>query len=157
MSLTQNLNQFAQTPLLGEVDFTVNPNIKSVKIDPSSVATVLQVGQWFKLVNVAGPEIIVDVAAATDVPYGVAIYNPRKNLFAAGDTIELGCAGTVVYLEASAAIARGANVQNDPTGPTVATLAASNAKVGISLDKPAANHDLTRVEVAPADYNQATY
>lgn len=158
MSTFQNQNQFVQSPVLGQVDFTVNPNIKSAKINPASVATVLQSGQWFKIVDVAGNEVIVDVAAITDVPYGVAIYNPRKNLYSPGDTIELGCAGTVVYLEASAAIARGAQVQNDPTGPTVATLAgAVNAAVGLCLDKPGAASTLARIEVRPLDNKVATY
>lgn len=150
MSTFLNQNQFAQTPVLGQVDFTVSPNIKSVKINPSSVATVLQAGQAFKLVDVAGPEIIVDVAAITDLAYGVAIYNPKKNLFTAGQTIELGCAGTVVYLEASAAIARGAGVSLDPTGPTVATVnPATQATIGECLDKPTAAATLARIEIRP--------
>jgi hypothetical protein len=151
MSTYLNQNQFTQTPVLGQVDFTVSPNIKSVKINPSSVATVLQSGQAFKIVDVAGPEIIVDVAAITDVAYGVAIYNPKKNLFTAGQTIELGCVGTVIYLEASAAIARGAGVALDPTGPTVATVdTATQATIGECLDKPTAAATLARIEIRPS-------
>lgn len=151
MSTFLNQNQFTQTPVLGQVDFTVSPNIKSVKINPNTVATVLQSGQAFKIVDVAGPEIIVDVAAVTEVAYGVAIYNPKKNLYTAGQTIELGCAGTVIYLEASEAIARGASVSNDPTGPTVATVnPATEATLGECLDKPTAAATLARIEIRPA-------
>lgn len=159
MSTYQNQNQFAQTPVLGQVDMTVNPNIKSVKIDPASTSVKLQVGQAMKLVDTAGVEIIVDEAAITDQAYGVIIYNPRKNLYAAGDTVELACRGSVVYLEASAAIARGARVQNTPTGPTVSTLTAYavNCQIGISLDKPAAAATLTRVEIDPKDPNESAY
>jgi hypothetical protein len=159
VSTYQNQNQFKQTSLLGQVDFTVNPNIKSAKIDPASIATVLQAGQAFKLVDVAGDELIVDVAAVTEKAYGVAIYNPRKNLFAVGDTIELACVGTVLYLETSAAVARGARVQLDPTGPTVATLTsyATNCQIGMMLSKPTATGQLARVEVNPQDANLSAY
>ena len=151
MSTYLNQNQFAPTPVLGQVDFTVSPNIKSVKINPASVATVLQTGQAFKIVDVAGPEIIVDVATIGEKAYGVAIYNPKKNIFVAGQTIELGCVGTVVYLEASAAIARGVTVALDPTGPTVATLSSpsTQAEIGECLDKPTGAAQLCRVEIRP--------
>ena len=149
MSTFQNQNQFAQTPVLGEVDLTKSYNVKSVKINPASVATVLQAGQVFKIVDIAGPEIIVDQCTAlTDTPFGVAIYSPKKNVFVAGQTIEVACDGTVVYLESSAAAARGASVQLDSTGPTVATLVSpTNGKVGFLLDKPTAAGQLVRVEI----------
>lgn len=159
MSTFQNSNQFAQTPVLGQVDMTVNPNIKSAKIDPASTSTKLQAGQFVKLVDVAGTEIIVDECAVTAKAYGVIIYNPRKNIYAAGDTVEIACEGSVVYLEASAAIARGAKVQNTPAGPTVQTLTslATNCMVGICLDKPTAGATLTRIEVGPQDPNLSAY
>lgn len=149
MSTFQNQNQFIQTPVLGQVDLTYSTNIKPVKINPASVATILQAGQSFKLVDVAGPEIIVDACTAlTDTPYGVAVYNAKKSLFFAGQSIELACAGTVMYLEASAAAARGASVQLDPTGPTVSTLVSpTNAKIGQFLDKPASAATLVRVQI----------
>ena len=151
MSTFQNQNQFAQTPLLGMLDMTVNPAIMSVKINPASTAAVLQSGQGFKIVDIAGTEIIVDqITAATDVVFGVSIYNPRKNLYVAGDTIEIATRGSVIYLETSAAIARGANVQMDYTGPTVATRASTNYRIGKCLDKPAAANVLARILIDPA-------
>ncbi len=159
MSTFQNQNQFTQTPVLGMVDMTVNPAIISVKIDPASVSTVLQSGQGFKIKDVAANEIIVDVVAnATEEVFGVSIYNPRKNLYNPGDTIELALSGSVVYLEASAAIARGAKVQLTPATPSVQTLVAgTNAQLGISLDKPAAAATLCRILIKPLDINQANY
>lgn len=159
MSTFQNQNQFRQTPVLGQVDATVNPNIKSVKIDPASVSTHLQVGQALKLVDTAGTEIIVDEAAVTDKCYGVIVYNPRKNVYAAGDTVEVACRGSVLYLEASAAIARGARVQNAPAGPTVSTLTSygTNCMIGITLDKPTGSGQLTRIEIDPQDANESAY
>ncbi len=159
MSTYQNQNQFAQTPVLGQVDMTSAINIKSVRIDPASSSTVLTAGQFVKIVDVAGTEIVVDEAAVTEKAYGCIVYNPRQNTYLKGDMVEIACKGTVVYLETSAAIARGAKVQNTPAAPTVQTLAslATNCQVGICLDKPAAANVLTRVEVDPQDPNLSAY
>lgn len=160
MSQTQNLNAFQQTPMVGEQDQTVNNNIKVVRIDPAYVVSTspLQAGQWFKLYDVAGQVPIVRPAAVTEKAYGVAIHNMKRDSFLPGDYIELACQGSVVYLETSAAVARGASVQNDPTGPTVSTLTAlpTNASVGTMLDKPTAA-GIARVEVNPLDPNLSAY
>jgi len=158
MSTYQNQNQFAQTSVLGKVDETVNPNIKSVRINPASVSTVLQVGQAFKLIAGAANEILVDVAAITEKSYGVLIYNLKKNVYAAGDVIGIGCRDTVISLEASAAISRGARVQLDSTGPTISTLTAgTNASIGVALDQASGAGQLIRVEIDPQDINLSAY
>lgn len=158
MSQVQNLNQFAQTPVVGQQDQTVNNNIKVVQIDPASESTKpLVAGQAFKLVDVAGEVPVVDVAAITDEIYGVAVHNMRRDTFAKGDYIELACAGSVLYLEASAAVARGAKVQNNPDTPAVATLVAgTNASIGIMLDKLTAA-GIGRVEIAPENVDESNY
>lgn len=159
MSTYQNSNQFTQTPVLGQLSMVPNPSLMSVKIDPSSVATKLQAGQAVKIVDVQANEIIVDQAAITDTKFGVIVYNPKKNVYAAGDTVEIAINGSVVFLEASAAIARGAKVQLDPTGPTVATLASlgTNTMVGVCLDKPTGSGQLTRVLIRCEDPNLSAY
>lgn len=159
MSTYQNQNQFAQTPVLGQVDMTSAVNIKSVRINPASSSTVLTAGQFLKIVDVAGTEIVVDEAAVTEKSYGCIVYNPRKNTYLKGDIVEIACKGTVVYLEASAAIARGAKVQNTPAAPTVQTLAslATNCQVGICLDKPTGAAELARVEIDPQAANLSAY
>jgi hypothetical protein len=152
VSTYQNQNQFGQTPVLGQVDLIAGPNnVISVKIDPASTATQAQLsaGSPMKIVDVAGSEIIVDSAAITDRAIGVILYNPRKQLYAAGDTVEIGCRGTVVYLETSAAIARGAAVQAATATGLVATRTSTNSRLGYALDKPAVANVLTRVEINP--------
>ena len=154
MSTYQNQNQFAQTPLLGQVDLIAGPNnIISAQINPASTATAnqLQAGSPMKIVDVVGTQIIVDAAAITDVAIGAIVYNPRKNLYVAGDTIEIGCAGTVMYLETSAAIARGASVQAATATGLIATQASPNAALGQMYDKPAAANVLARVRIAPTN------
>ena len=153
MSTFQNQNQFAQTPLLGQVDMIAGPNnVLSVRIDPASVATQaqLQAGSPMKIVDTVGTDIIVDAAAITDLSLGVIVYNPRKNLYAAGDVVEVAARGSVVYLETSAAIARGANVQAATATGLIATRASTNFRVGKVLDKPAAANVLARVLIDPA-------
>lgn len=160
MSLVQNQNQFAQTALLGQVTLAPSPAIIPVKIYIGSVATKLQAGQAVKLVDQAGPEIQVDeVDNDSTLPFGVIIYNPRKNTYAAGDTVEIALAGSVVYMETSAAIARGAKVQLDPTGPTVSTLTdlPNNCQLGICLDKPTGSGQLARILIQPLDPNLSAY
>lgn len=160
MSLTQNQNQFVQTALLGQVTMAPNPSILPAKIYISSVATKLQAGQGVALVNQAGAEITVDQATDTTTEcFGVIIYNPRKNTYSAGDTIEVALNGSVVYMETSAAIARGAKVMLDPSGPTVSTLTGlpTNAMLGICLDKPTASGQLARILLRAADPNLSAY
>lgn len=153
MSTFQNQNQFAQTPLLGQVDLISGPNnIFSARIDPASTATQaqLQAGCAMRIVDIQGNEIIVDTCAITALADGVIIYNPRKNQYAAGDVLELAGEGSVVYMETSAAIARGARVQAASATSLIATRASTNYSIGKCLDKPTAANVLARVRISPA-------
>ena len=144
-----NSNQFAQTSVLGSPDLAFNFNTKSVLLDPESVATKLQVGQAVKLVAGAVPQILVDQANSADVPFGVIIFSMKKNTYRKGQTVEVACKGNVLYLEAAAAVTRGAAVENVPTGPTVQTKA-SGARLGYALDQASGAGELIRVEIDPA-------
>lgn len=154
MSLVQNQNQFAQTALLGQVTLAPSPAIIPVKIYIGSVATKLQAGQAVKIVNQAGPEIQVDeVDNDSTEAFGVIIYNPRKNTYVAGDTVELACSGSVITLQSSAAIARGANVSQTAASagndPLITTSVATNFVLGQALEKAAGANALIRVLVNP--------
>lgn len=149
MSAIQKLNQFAQTPMLGSPDLAFNYNTKSALINPSSVATKLQVGQGVKLIAGASPTILVDQAAANEKAFGVIVYQLKRNTYSAGQPVEVACKGNVLYLEASAAISRGAAVELVPAGPTVVTKNTGN-QLGIALDQASAAGDLIRVEIDPA-------
>lgn len=148
-----NQNQFAQTPLLGQVSLVVNPSIISVKINPESVSAKLQAGQAVKLIAGTSAEILVDVPTSdTDGPVlGVIIYNPRKNIYAAGDTVEIATAGSCVFMEAGAAINRGAKVSTTYSGPTVVTNNTAGKQItGVAFDQAANAGDLIRVMVQPS-------
>jgi hypothetical protein len=159
--LTQNASQFLQTALVGQQDWTVNNNIVAVRIDPAYAGGLpLVAGQAFKITDVAGgTPIVIPVADATNTPDGVAIHTMKRDTFIAGDYIELALVGSVVYMQTSAAIARGAKVQVDPTGPTISTLTSypTNASLGKMLDKPTGTGQLARVYINPQDPNTAAY
>jgi len=159
--LSQNLSQFKQSALVGQQDLTVNNNIVAVRIDPAYSGNLpLVAGQAFRLIDVAGGvPIVTPVADATITPYGVAIHTLKRDTFLAGDYIELALQGSVVYMQTSAAIARGAKVQVDPTGPTISTLTSlpTNASLGVCLDKPTATGQLARVSINPLDPNLSAY
>jgi hypothetical protein len=153
MATYQNSNQFLQTPVLGQVSEVVNPSIISVKINPSSAATKIQAGQAVKIIDGTANEILADVVASAtaDKVFGVIVYNPKKNTYVKGDTVEIAMEGSVLFMETSAAVARGATVATDWTGPTVAVDAvASHQQTGLALDKATAANQLIRVLVKPS-------
>lgn len=157
----QNLNQFNQTALVGQPDWTVNQNIVAARIYASSVGgAALVAGNAFKLVDQTGDMPVVDlVTGVTDTPYGVAIHRMKGDTFTAGQIIELALKGSTIFMQASAATTRGGRLQIDPTGPTVANLASlgTNASLGIGIDKAAAANAMIRVQISPRDPNQSAY
>lgn len=155
----QNLNQRTQTPMIGQLDQHVNNNVVASRIYASSTATVLVAGQAVKLVDQVGEIPVVDVAAVTDKIWGVICHTTKGDTFVKGDVVDVARRGSVMYMQASAAIARGAKVQLDPTGPTVATLTslATNCSIGICWDKPAAANAMCRVEIDPESANVSAY
>lgn len=155
----QNQNQFAQTPLIGEQDWTVNQNIVAMRIWASSVsANPLVAGQAFVRIDQTGQPPIVDVCAITAKASGVAIHNMKGDTYVKGQIIDVALVGSVVYMETSGAIAGNARVQLDPTGPTVSTLTAgTNASIGYAIDKATATGQLIRVYIDPQDINISNY
>lgn len=152
-----NQNQFAQTPVLGQVSEIPNANVVTVRLNPSSSA-VFQAGSAVKLITGTANEILVDaVSGPTDGPvYGVITYNLRKNLLSAGDNASVACSTSYVFLEASAGINRGAKVTSTAatTGndPTVATVSAPSTQyvTGVAVDSASGAGSLIRVLISPS-------
>ena len=146
--MTQNLNQFAPTTEQGLLDLARNYNLISCRIDPASVA-VFTAGTAVKLTDVAGKILIVEKAVIGDDIYGFVVYSNKKLAPSAGDFIEAALFSSVMYMTASAAIARNANLQIVSASNKVATLATVGATfVGRAIDKAAADGDLIRVMIA---------
>lgn len=147
--MAQSLNQFNQTPEKGQADLLTQPNTIPCQVK-SDESVALVPGQAVVLADVAGGAPVVTLADAdTDEVFGFVYYDFKDNSFAAGDHVEIAGAGNVIWLEASAAIARGVRVQYVVTGQKVATAVNAKTVVGIALDKAAADGDLIRVLVQP--------
>lgn len=146
MTASVQMNQMAQTALKGALAAIFNPNTLPVMIDPAETNT-LYVGDFVKLVNSTGKNILVQKAAATDSPFGVIIFTQKKQSYVAGDAVEIACDMSVVTLEAGEAIDRGANVEYYPTGSKVIDSNEVNPVCGIALDNAGASGDLIRVLV----------
>jgi len=142
--MTQLSNQFLQTNEKGALDLAKNENLFDCRIDPASVAT-LNGGAPLKIVDVAGERIVVDLATlAADDIFGFLPLETKTNEFTASNLIRCASFMSVMVMEASAAIARGADLEIVPTGVKVATNAGGTS-IGRALDKAAADGDLIRV------------
>lgn len=143
--MTQNPNQFIQSQEKGQVDLQFNVNSLSVQIDTSEAATLVA-GQGVKLVDSAGgiPKVV-KVALDTDQVQGIISYNRKKAGMVAFDTVEIVMAGTVIVMEAGAAIARGGKVMPVVAGSKVVTATIGKRTIGYALDKAAVDGDLIRV------------
>lgn len=143
-------NQFAQAPYLGTVDQAFNYNTRAVQIDSSS-AGGLRPGQAVKVVNSQfGVPKVVECAADTDEVFGFINYNFKNQAFNAYDRCEISQKGNVIYLTATNAIARGAQVQLDLTyvGGVAAKVGSSGANlVGTAYDEATGAGQLIRVTV----------
>lgn len=152
----QNMNQFGPTPMLGALDLIPTPDVVTAQILPASALTSMQQGDAVKLVAGASGAILVDKQTGpTDaVVFGVVPYNTRKNLYKAGDLVEVARRGSYMYMQASAAIARGARVaitaSTTTTDPLVTTDATSgHFTVGTAIDVASALGDLIRIAIDP--------
>ena len=156
--LTQEMNSFAQSPILGLVSEIPTPSVVSAQIDPDSVATTIQVGDTLKLIDGTSGAILVDKCSGpTDGPvYGVIPFNSRKNIYTAGDIVEVVCLDSYIYLRSSAAIARGAKVTTTAstasTDALVTTVSVPSTQyiTGVAVDKAAAANALIRVRIYPS-------
>lgn len=156
MGQNMNLNQFSQTPIKGDSATKVNLNTLSVQVDPDSVAMLLP-GDAVVLVTADGNTIIVDKAVATDNPFGYVFYSIKKDHFTAGDAMEIGLVGAIMYVQAQGSIDRGGNVEYLPSsdltiGPRVKAAAGVNPESGLALDNAADGDILRMIVLGSASY-----
>ena len=138
MGQYQQLNQFSQAPILGDSATKVNLNTLSVQVDPNSVNTILP-GDAVYMTATAGTTILVDKCTATIAPFGFAFYSIKYDQFVAGDNLEIGLVGAILYAEANGTITRGNNLEYVPsasliTGPLMKVSAGVNPISGLALD-----------------------
>lgn len=143
----QSPNQFSQSVQKGQIDLNNSNSPLPCQVDAAESGSLVP-GQAVKLATTAGgvPKIL---AATVDTGkiFGYVAYNTKKSSFSALDHLEIVRGGGIIYLEASAAVVRGASVMNVITGEKVATATTGKAIAGMALDTASASGDLIRVEV----------
>lgn len=144
--MTQYPNQRVMTTEQGQVDYAINPSIISAVIHSTETGTLVP-GQSVKIYDVAGgvPKVVAR-DADSDAVFAFIIRNPKDASYEAGDSCEIAIAGSVIYMTAAAAIARGATVEAVVASKKVQTVS-TGSPVGIALDKAAADGDLIRVYI----------
>lgn len=151
-------NAFAQSQYLGTLDLRFNTDTVAAQIDLSQ-ATSLYAGAAVKIVDSAdGAPKVVGCAANSDEVFGFINFDMKTQAFIAGSLCELSLAGNVIYLYATAAIARGTQVQLDIStmGGVAQVVGSSGANVvGYAYDKASAAGQLIRVKLSTPSFKFA--
>lgn len=143
--MAQLMNQFSQAPVKGALDLPGIGDVVSGMVY-SSEAVALVPGQGVKIVDSAGgvPKFTATTVDG-DIPFGFVIGNLKDISYAASDRVEIALPGAFMWMEAGAAIARGAAVEAVVATQKVITSAGANPVIGQAFDKAAADGDLIRV------------
>lgn len=145
--MVQSMNAFVQSPEKGDKCLpTLADNVVTCQVDATIGSGVIKTGQAVKLVDSAGgvPKVLPVANVAEDV-FGFVVRNLKLEEYKAGDKLEIAIEGTALYMEAGAAIARGAQVQVQVSGEKVVTHTSTNPIAGYAFDKALADGDLIRV------------
>lgn len=152
----QNPNQFSQAPYLGMIDMRFPYNSVAVEIDASQVGAITA-GCAVKLVDSAGgvPKVVA-CSAASDEVFGFINYDIKTVAFSAGMPCEVSMSGNVMYLYATEAVSRGAQVVlSTPTvgGVKPSSSGSSGDNIcGWAYDKASAGGQLIRVFLKSPSY-----
>lgn len=151
MTQAFNLTGTSITPQKGQYALLPNlPQEHNVEFYSSTSTDTLPVGAFVKLYgsSTSTDHPVAVVCAATDIPYGVVVYDVRKPAYAVGERFAIAKTGDVVFCEAVGAVAVGAKVQFNPTGWKVDDSTTSTyAYVGIAQTAASAAGDLIQVRL----------
>ncbi len=148
---TPAINQFEITPTLGMPDLRFNFNTIAAMIDSAYAGAPIPPGTAMKYTqgDVGGVPAITPCTANTDITCGFISYDIKTRAFVALNRCELAQRGNVIYLVATAAIARGAQVMIDPATPGgVVTATSGKPIVGFSQDVITAPGEFVRIELS---------
>ncbi len=153
--MTQSVNQFGMTPVKGDLDLLFQGGVITCSVVSTQVAALVA-AQAVKLADDYAPvPAVASLAADTDSSFGFVIRTVKDQSFPALARLEVALAGSVMLMEASAAIARGAKLEFTSATNKVKTNAGTNPVCGFALDKAAANGDLIRVWILTPSYELA--
>jgi hypothetical protein len=147
--MAQSPNQFRQTPEVGDLDLQSGINHVVSCVHLAGQSTPLVAGQAVKVADNYTAIPSVQATTIAEVAFGVAVRSLKDANYAAEDILEVARVGCYMQMQASSAIARGADVQYDPATNKVATKTSTNAILGQAYDKAGANNDIIRVYINP--------
>lgn len=151
MSQAFNLTATSIKPQKGQYALLPNlPQQHNVEFYSSTSTDTLPVGALVKLYgsSTSTDHPVAVVCAATDIPYGVVVYDARKQSYAVGERFAVAQSGDVVYMEAAGAIAVGAKLQFAVSGWKVDDSTTSTyAYIGKALTAASAAGDLIQVQL----------
>jgi len=156
--MSQNMNQFKQTPVVGSLDLQSNPNPSMFTCrfkDASETAgTTMVPGEGAKLIDLdtadfISPPIVDERALVSDPIFGVKVYTTKKNAAVDNDIVQVAGRGAVVFMNAGAAIVRGAEVSLVLATPGNVVTLTAGSRLGVCLDKATAANQLVRVLIDP--------
>lgn len=146
--MTLNQNQFAPSPVQGQMDLLPNWAMLGAEVDNTSGGN-LAAGTPVKLVDEgSGGSLptVVEAALDTDDIFGFIAYDIKNSDFDAGDRCNVAFGrGAVMWMTAGAAIARWAKVGVIIASTKVQTAASTDRIIGRALDKAEVDGDLIRV------------
>lgn len=149
--MSQYLNQFSQSPEKGQLELSSSASPKVLQCIADSA---LVPGQAVKLVD--GTTKVPHVTACTadtESVFGFVVYSLKNGSYASGAVVEIAILGSVMIMEASAAIVRGAQLNIVVSGNKVATSASGTKNIiGWSLDKASASGALIRVMISTPSF-----
>ena len=127
-----------------------NPHRHNAEFYSATATDTIAAGAFVKLYTSSTSTVrpVVAAAAATDVPYGMVVYDMSKATNKVGDLVALAQTGDSVFLVAAGAIAVGAKLQfNATTRKVDDTTTSSNAYIGVAETAAAAEGDLIQVKL----------
>lgn len=130
-----------------------NPHRHNAEFYSSTSTDTISAGAFVKLYtsSTSTTRPVVQAAAATDVPYGMVVYDMTKATNKVGDLVALAQTGDSVFLVAAGAIAVGAKLQfNATTRKVDDSTTASNAYIGVAETAATSAGDLVQVKL---DFN----
>jgi len=142
------LNVFAQSVNVGQIAeiSAAGPESQTVMVNSGSQSTTIIPGKPMKLVTGASQVPLVDIAIpGTDPIYGLALYNPKVSKWLAGDILQVTTAKSVVFLQSSGSLARGAQVGMNSSSFKIQASTLAN-HIGTLLDD-ATTDAIVRVEL----------
>lgn len=153
---TFNTNQFTMSQQVGEVDLknSVQPNI-TCRFNPAGtvVTNRLLAGEGVILADLGsddsvGPPIVAERSADDDAIFGVRVFTTKQGYDDPGDITQIATSGSVVWMNAGAAVARGASVALVIATPGNVITRTTETILGTALDKASGANELIRVLIA---------